>query len=671
MLRFGRHAGLLAVGALLAACAATSRSGELEPRFFAVHNALAAMGLAQVGPIQRGALAAGAETRVPIELAAGCTTVVAIGAEGVRDLDAALLDPDGTPVAHDTTKDAQAVVRACVHRSGTYLLAVKMSEGAGDFLAATWSGGIEAPAASTTGETAVAAAGAPAGTCEAPIPITAGTYTGSTSRGESENEATCASSTSHEIVYRLDVAARQRVTLDVDPRFDSVLYVRKDDCAEAEAEVACNDDVGHERRSRIDEVLDPGTYFVFVDGLANEVGQFRFKVALEDVPTIAEVCRGARPLVSGIPANGTTDAAFDSAESTCGEGAKGPDVAYRLDLAARARVRVSMHSSDVAPVVHLRRTCADEQTELACSDEGMSDEDATYTGVLEPGSYAVFADATVRDSQGGNGRFLLLAETAPEQGTGTPGDACGDALPIVKSGRIEGDTFVARDDVAGTCGGAGAADAVYRLDVAHRSRFGARFTKQEGRHVFVLTRACGDRAGEVACGASVDQVLVPGTYWLAVDGVAPKELGRYAFEARLRDVAAQEAACKTAPLLRPGTMVNGATDGAGDKFSTSCGGREDTQSNPDRVYRLELSARAHVSLTLTTPSWDGVLVLRRGCVDGAPGGAGGEVRCNNDFEDTHHAKIDMPLDAGTYYVVVDGHATGNAGSFSLEYKIVK
>jgi hypothetical protein len=51
-----------------------------------------------------------------------------------------------------------------------------------------------------------------------------------------------------------------------------VLYVRKDDCTDLEAEVACNDDVGHERRSHIDEVLDPGTYFVFVDGLANEAG---------------------------------------------------------------------------------------------------------------------------------------------------------------------------------------------------------------------------------------------------------------------------------------------------------------------------------------------------------------------------------------------------------------
>jgi hypothetical protein len=651
-----------------AACAST-RGGEVEPRYVAVHNALSAMGLAQVGPIQRGSLATGREARLVVELAAGCTTLVALGGEGVRDLDATLLDPGGTPIAHDTTRDPEAVVRACVDGAGAYILVVKVADGAGEFLAATWSGGVDAPIRAAGGEAALASGTAPLGTCDSPIPVTAGQYNGSTTRGESENEGTCASAASREIVYRLELASRQRVTIDVvDPRFDSVLYVRKDDCAASEAEVACNDDVGHERRSRVDEVLEAGTYFVFVDGLSNESGPYRLKVSLEDVPTIAEVCRGARPLTAGLPLTGTTAGAFGSAESTCGDGAKGDDVAYRLDLAARSRVRVTEHSSDIAAVVHVRRTCTDEQSEVACADDGMTDDDVTYAGVLDPGAYTVFADSTGRD---GDGRFTLLAETAPAQGAGAQGDTCGDALPITRAGRFEGDTFPSRDDVAGTCGGAGAADEVFRLDLPHRTRFTARLVKQEGHHVFVLTRACGDRAGEVACGAQVDQVLLPGTYWLAVDGATPGDLGRFAFETRLRDVAAQESSCKGAPPLHVG-VVQGSTDGAGDKFTTSCGGREDIQSNPDRVYRLDLAKKTHVSLLLATPTWDGVLVVRRACMD-PPGGtvATGEVRCNNDFEDTHHAKIDAVLDAGTYYVVVDGHASGNAGAFTLEYKVLR
>ena len=83
----GLGATLLGV---LAACSTTREvaSGALEPRFVAVHNALAAMGLAQVGPIHEGSLAEGQEARVSLDLPSGCTTVVAFGGEGVRDVDA-------------------------------------------------------------------------------------------------------------------------------------------------------------------------------------------------------------------------------------------------------------------------------------------------------------------------------------------------------------------------------------------------------------------------------------------------------------------------------------------------------------------------------------------------------------------------------------------------------
>jgi hypothetical protein len=671
------------IALLVAACASAPRA-EIEPRYVAVHNALAAIGLSQTGPIQQGSLAEGREARVPLELGAQCTTVVALGGEGVRDLDVSLLDAADKPVAHDTTRDAQAVVRACVEQAGTYTLVVRMREGAGSFLAATWSGGATPGGAPGAAPAAVVTA---AGTCESPIALMAGVTTGSTSRGESDNEGSCANSSSRELVYKLDLPGRQRVTIDVDPRFDAVLYVRKEECADAEAEVACNDDVGHERKSRVDEVLDAGTYFVFVDGYSNEAGAFKMTTVLADIPSLADVCRQARPLASGTAASGSTAGAFDSVQSTCGDGAKGADAIYRLDLAQRARVRVTEHSDEFPPVVHLRRACADEQSEIACSNDGMTDDDVAYTGVLDPGSYTVFADGSDRDTQG---QYTLLAEAAPEHGAGTQGDTCADAVPLTKSDHVEGDTFAARDDVAGKCGGAGAGDVVYRVDVPRRVRVTARMTKQESRHVFVLSRACGDRTAEVACGASLDEVLAPGTYALAVDGATPESFGRFAFDWRVRDVAGQEGACRGAPPLSPGQTVKGTTDGAADNFSTSCGGREETQSNPDRLYRLTLAARTKVRLTLATPTWDGVLVVRRACVESAagasPGGAvagppssppsgprgatrAAEVVCNNDFEDAHHSKIETTLDPGTYFVLVDGHATGNQGPFTLEYAI--
>src|SRR5260370_28327747 len=110
--------GVLAVSpsALATGCGASrgNGGGALEPRFVAVHNALSAMGLAQIGPIQEGALVEGREARLSLALPAGCVTIVAVGGDGVRDLDATLLDSHAKPLAHDTTTESQAVVRACL-----------------------------------------------------------------------------------------------------------------------------------------------------------------------------------------------------------------------------------------------------------------------------------------------------------------------------------------------------------------------------------------------------------------------------------------------------------------------------------------------------------------------------------------------------------------------------
>jgi hypothetical protein len=76
---------------------------------------------------------------------------------------------------------------------------------------------------------------------------------------------------------------------------------------------------------------------------------------------------------------------------------------------------------------------------------------------------------------------------------------------------------------------------------------------------------------------------------------------------------------------------------------------------------------------LSTPTWDGVIAIRKSCMDPnvSMGSTSNEAACNNDFQDAHHSKIETTLDAGTYFVVVDGHSGKNEGPFTLEYKLVK
>jgi hypothetical protein len=664
----------VAATALLAPACNATHTGELEPRYVAVHNTLAAMGLAQIGPIQQGSLAEGREARLRLDLGANCSTIVVIGSAGVRDVDVALLDADDKPVAHDTTKEPQATVRTCPETAGHYTLVVTMSAGAGEFMAATWTGGT-GPLVPAGAPSSNALASMGAGTCESPIALVSGATTGNTRRGESESTGGCASSESKELVYKLDIARRQRVSIEVDPQFDSVLYVRKDECGDAEAEVACNDDATSgsgkrgpsSRGSRIDEVLDTGTYYVFVDGYGAEAGPFRMNVQVADVPTLAEACRQIRPLGPAKIA-GTLTGAFDHAHASCGADAKGPDAIHRLDIAARGRVRITEHSADFTPVVHVRKQCGDEHSEVACAESALKSDEATWAGVLDPASYVLFADSSDKDARG---RYTLETELAPETGSGVRGDACGDAtnLPLAAK-NMEGDTFLARDDVAGKCGGQGAPDVVYRFELTRRSRVTAQLPQQEGNHVFVLTRSCTDRAAELACGPFIDEMLAPGLYYLAVDGATAGELGRFSFDFLARDVSGQESVCKSPPTLVLGQTISGSTSGAGDRFTTSCAGRADAQASPDRVYKIVLTQRTQIQLVLTTPAWDGVLAIRKSCMDPAPSTSAriNEAACNNDFQDSHHAKIQTALDAGTYFVVVDGHEGKNEGAFTLDYR---
>lgn len=672
---------LSSVAFVLAACAGARPQTDLEPRYVAVHNTLVAMGLAETGPIQQASLAEGRDARMKLDLPLGCTTVVVLGGAGVKDVHAAVEDAQGNAIAKDSGNGPEAAVRACVPAAGAYVLAVTMKRGSGDVLAATWSGGTATTqrepviALSTTRESAL-----PQGTCEAPTPLSAGATMGNTSRGEAENQGSCSggSSDSREIVYRLDLTSRERVRLEVEPRgnFDPILYLRQGECSDTDSEIACNDDLkGATARggsqhppSRLDQVLEPGTYFVFVDGYGSSDGAYKLTAEIEDIPTVGEICARARPL-STVQVTGGTQGSFDHARAQCGDEAKGADSVYKLDVAQRERVRITEHSDDFAPVVHVRSACADDHTEVGCADKSVESNDAAFTGVLDPGTYAVFADSSDAEA---DGHFTLDLETSPESGSGTQGDTCGDAAPLPLTARtIDGDTFAAKDDVSGRCSASGAPDVVYRVELPRRLRVTAAFSAEEGDHVMSLQRSCGDKSTEIACASDIDEILPAGTYFLSVDGKTAHDFGKFKLDWKVTDTALQESACAHPPTLVAGQTVNGNTKNASNKFTTSCGGRPDQQQSPDAVYRVNVATRQHVRLELGTPQHDGVISIRKACVDAPHGASSSDLQCNMRADDTHHVRLDLMLDPGSYYVIVDGHGQAQSGPYTLSYQVVK
>ena len=238
-------------------------------------------------------------------------------------------------------------------------------------------------------------------------------------------------------------------------------------------------------------------------------------------------------------------------------------------------------------------------------------------------------------------------------------------------GNVAGDTFTARDDVAGSCGGAGAPDVVYRLDVPRRSRFVASLDGEEAPHVLVLWGRCG--AAGLGGGVRPHDRRDPRARDLLRRRRRdrPPRLSAGSRSATpLRDLTGQGGACGAAPSLVEGRAFGATTVGATDKFVTSCGAGDTGASGPDKVFKISLAARATVFVDVTAPGFDAAVALRKTCADGGGPTTGDvELACEADADTGHRTSIERALEAGTYWVVVDGQSPNDQGPFTIKYRL--
>ncbi len=222
--------------------------------------------------------------------------------------------------------------------------------------------------------------------------------------------------------------------------------------------------------------------------------------------------------------------------------------------------------------------------------------------------------------------------------------------------------------MAGSCGGQGAPDVVYRLDIQNRVRFQARLVDSEFAGAMYLQTQCGQSASEVVCSSAggpnaattLDANLQPGTYYLVIDGTQQDQFGAGRVEIQMADLQALESACRQAPRLRPGRTVTGDTSSSRDRFQATCAGGA---ASNDLVYRLVLNRRSRVRIT-ASQQYDGALYIRRDCTDPST-----EIACNDDSPDNRHSMVEATLDRGTYYVFVDGFANSSQGSFTMDVDV--
>ena len=688
-------AAVVALVASATSCAGSGGAGagsatSLDARYVAVHNALASTGWSEVGPIQRADVTRGSDTRLTVNLRSPCTTVVLFGAPGTGPLDAKVVDPTGKLLASAETVDASPVIKVCVAEPGTYTLVVNAASGSGEILAAEFAGDTGSAPSKSAND----------GSCTAPFPLAEGRTTGNTSRGHADLEGSCASSQGKELVYRLELKERKHVTVEVDPRFDAVLYIRKESCSEDDSEVACNDDSGTERHSKVEEELDPGVYFVVVDGYGNESGAFKMDVTLAAAEPVSLACARAPELVasggsSSRTVSGTWAQQSDHAAGSCQPNGSGVDALYRWQETKTERVRFTLKDRANAPsVIFVRSTCADEDSEIGCQASTGSGANgiASLARLLSPGDYVVFADSA---SSLPDGQFDLETEVAPAEGVRVPGDSCADAAPLRDGETLLGDTFAARDDGKQSCGGGGAADLVYRLEVPVRSFLDVSLTSRSAIDaVLSLSRGCGARRHEVACGDELAVAIDPGSWFVTVDGRSKDDLGAFELHAELHDVRQQERECRAPPTITPGKTVEGTTRGAGDGFDPSCGktngpgglssahrglslrptsplvpattSAPPVESSPDRVYRVVVKEQGVLRAQVSADGWDPVLALRTSCLDAA---REPERACSAEADQEGKRVVEVAVEPGTYFLVVDGRGADSAGKFRLSYTL--
>lgn len=409
--------------------------------------------------------------------------------------------------------------------------------------------------------------------CGDAAPLTPGRPTTGTTLGQADSfTATCADGAhSPDRVYKLHVAARSRARLRLTGDHDGALYVRSD-CTNPSSEVACNDDFGDQQHSVITTVLDPGDYYVYVDGFGTSAAG-NFTLETELAPDTGGTASGDRctspgTLTPGQPMSFDTIGATDDGAGSCG-GQGAPDLVQRIDVRSRARLRVTFRDAELDGVAYLQRTCGDASTEVLCVPFGPSAQTAglppmapsmppmpspmpgggpgpggpggpgngapppaAIDTVLAQGSYYLVIDGARAGAFGAVAADVQLDDLAALDRT------CHQA-PILQPGHtVSGNTTPSTDRFQASCaGGAQSNDDVYRIQLQRRSTVRLTLSASYDGALF-LRRDCTDQTSELACNddstdnhhSYLEATLDRGTYYVVVDGFRTGNVGSYTLD---------------------------------------------------------------------------------------------------------------------------------------------
>ncbi|MBI3203636.1 MAG: hypothetical protein HYZ29_19010 [Myxococcales bacterium] len=503
-----------------------------------------------------------------------------------------------------------------------------------------------------------------------------GQYALSLAAASGDYGASCvpAGSTTKDLVVAIVVppGAQQDVDVSASVNGGEIALASVAQCGVAGSETACAQ--GYElpkggKRARLRlRALAPGAYPVYVMG--SGAADVALKVSYLPATTAPsnETCGTATPISPGVAVQASVIDAKEDLGSACvtplGE------LTWEVTLTEPKDVHVWATSLDGGgkPALALwKPDCSDPKQELGCN---VATQAHLFERALPAGKYVVALSSTAPTD------VTLLVELSPP--TAEPADetcASGAVLPANTS--VDVPLAGHTDDVSLGCV-AGAVDAAYGLTLPVTSDvlLVARISDNDEGGVSLVKPACAAPADVIACGVSSQtplraraHKLAAGTYRAVVEtaNAAPTTLTAFTRPATPPILVSFADTCATAVKIpSAGGFFQGNTANANANYDAGCDlGSQGPGGAPEQMLKLDLPGKKRVILDMAGSAYNTLLVVRR-----ATGCPGPEVvkGCAAGYQ-TGRSFLDLTLDAGSYWVQVDGYA-GYSGQWFLDAFIV-
>lgn len=518
-------------------------------------------------------------------------------------------------------------------------------------------------------------------TCLDPLEIdVAGSYPIDTSAAGADFASSC----SPAVATARDVVAA--LLLDAGPLQDVELTLRSDDalvsvsmleqCGSAGTELACGGsfaapDGGQVAKTRARGIGDEAAasaWPIYAHTAPGGEAVLRVRLLPSEPPPSNETCGTASPITPGIPELGYLVDVAEDLGSACVAGTGDLVWSFTLDAPANVEVFGVSVDGDGVPALSLRGAgCALPEDEITCQT---APDAHLFWQSLPAGTYFVSASASAPTE------VSVTVELSPPT-TPAPDETCSGAPTMVANQTLPVDLAGHQNDIDVDCL-PGAVDAAYSLALSATSDvlLVGRVAGGDIGGIALAAPACASPADALACTAS------------ATSPVRAGERGVAAGDYRVVVESQQAQSLEVTPLVRPATpttlvpfsdacndalvipatggFFQGNTSNATANYDAGCDQGGVPQGGArDQLLSLTLPSTKRVVLDMSGSTYSTLLDVRKG-----PACPGQEVAmgCTVGFG-METSFLDLMLDAGTYYLQIDGLALAE-GAWSLNVFVI-